>query len=236
MEATATQRITQAALVTAEDLQILSGSVASYLPPLSATAECADRLTRQFPSINELVAFDNAPSRAVRSLTVESRAKDYSCSLSLTLDKDDTANVRYTIRGREESVLALRSAVDAFLSATRPAYWPLARINALMLAPLLIVGASLLPAVLIFRVFKVPSLLSPGFAVFLVGCGLFGVLPVYLATRLNRLRAYLFPMCLFSWQQGQKHAGHLSYLRTVVLVGLIISVAGSIIAGLITIR
>jgi hypothetical protein len=187
--------------------------------------------------VADLVAYDNAPSRGVRSLTLYSRAMDDPCSFSLTLDSDTISNVRSSIRGSEESVLFLKSAVDAFLSATRPPYWPLAGTSFWYLPPFGLVGLALALPVLSY-VFR------PGSAFFSVGSArtaVFGVIvlvlgsaPVFFASSVDRLRHYLFPTCVFAWQQGKKPADHLSFIRTVILLGIVISAAGSILAALFT--
>ncbi|MGK2856490.1 MAG: hypothetical protein ACSLFQ_04710 [Thermoanaerobaculia bacterium] len=159
---------------------------------------------------------------------------DYNTSLSLSLESTVISNIRYSVRGEEEVVLALKSALEGFLSATRPSYWLFCKLSVSM------VSATLLALVLIsivvrnFTELVSPLGKTPGWS----GVGLVVVImvtastimPLLLQSWTDRLRKYLFPTSHFAWQQGAKRAKHLSFVRSVVLLGFTVGVFASLVA------
>ena len=235
MKATADRRLTQAALITATDLDALTKAVAPYLPQVTASAECLDGITRHFDSVRALTEYDNASARAVRAFTLNGRSTDRATYLRLSIDSDASSNIRYSLEGDEPTVFVLDSALDSFFSAIRPGYWFLARIDFATFLPLL--WSVLLLAVAFSRIPGTPSSpfprFSPAFwsAVLLLSFAVF-LIPYLLSHLFNRLRGFLFPMSAFCWGQGLKRHDARSFLRTFVILGLILCVIGSVIAAL----
>jgi hypothetical protein len=229
--------VKHAVVLTADSIEKVCSLLESNFGPVKIEARCADRITREFESAAELIAYDNHRVREIRRLEFESRS-----------DENWRQNAAVTMGGAMLEIMFLMSAPsDALLLKTRaefqdlllelrPWYSFITSDNVLLgifVLPGILTGVSSLaraagflsPAPAPARELSLndPGALSAIFVAFvLVGIAMWLV---------HRLRAAFFPKVVFALGTGAQRHATKENMRWSVVVALIIGIVGSIIAN-----
>jgi hypothetical protein len=213
----------------------LHARILAILPTVNISCECSDGLERQFSSVDELLHFGNPSSAAITSMTIRGVGKDRDDRFTLSLDSKDTRNVWISIDASEEVGLALNSLARSTLDSMRPWYSPVAKADwttvAFVVWMLSYVG---IVAVAIVRqgISNIPwdRLDSAKFTLIDAFRGMFlGLIPIGAGVVLNILRDRYFPKGSFMIGDGKARSARLEVVRTLVIVGFVISMASSLV-------
>jgi hypothetical protein len=225
------------------DIEKFLGSVEQYLPRMSISASCADRLNRTFADIEELKKFNNSQRTAITELEIIASDDKRSQRFSMALSNDERHNVRISLDADESIAIHVNDLYQDFLDSVRPWYSWIARADGyfVVLGILLFALFGML-AVILFKLsnlftllnaksipFKWPKFEVPG-TVFL-NSFLFSLLIPFVVVTINRFRSKFFPMGTFAFGDGENRHNRDEVIRTVVIVGFAVSVASSLVVA-----
>ncbi len=239
MNASRNSHLTQPYVLTSDELTKLCRDMKDLTDEVDFEAECGDNIKRQFALLAELLEFENPPKKDIKALWITAASKDRKTRLLLKLDKDSSSNILISIEGSEGSVIAINDLVEERISSMKPWYNFMARTDfvSILLILLLVLILGIVLAVVFGMVGGVDRPSSPVsirstvtgqvIALALV------LAPFILGYILNRIRQAVFPMGVFALGQGAKRHSDKELVRTVVVVGFLVSFASSIVAALV---
>jgi len=239
MNASRHNRVTQPFVLTPTELTKLCENLENLALNVEFEAKCKDNIKRKFPSLNELLKFENPPKRDILKLSLWGRSKERDLRVWLEFDKDTSSNVLISIDGSEEETIVINDLIEELLSAVKPWYGFLTKTDyTLMLLTgvlVLFLGVALAIALGIIGGTDKPS--SPetvrsSIVGQLIAIA-FVIAPLVFGYFLNRIRANVFPMGVFAIGQGAKRHTDKELFRTLVVVGFFVSLAASVIVSLI---
>ncbi len=222
-----------------ENVAHLGHLLTAFGKDVTCEISCSDGLSRQFEDIGDLLAYDNPPTRQIRSIEVEVRGPGRHAEIELGHERR-LENVRIWMEGPEADVVTLDRGIEEFLLATRPWYARLATIegsSVVVSALLSLAGISAAALVAVGLGFITPSERGVGdsskieagaFAA--VGIlAIFGVIGAGYVW--HRVSLRWFPVGTFAIGQGLARYEHQEWIRRTVVV-TVVSLVASIVAGL----
>lgn len=230
----------QAFVIRADVLRRLGDILETKVGKLSITARCTDDVQREFRNVQALIEYDNIRSRQICRLGLDSRSDDRSKSASISFDSGPFSLVDLSITSpSDEFVVAVRQDVLALVGELRPWYGRVSTVDFTGLALLtlgVIPAASLigllLAVVLGFVTINITH--GPTSASEIRGMALFCLAVVAAAGviwALDRTRDRLFPAAVFAIGEGLTRYQTQDTIRWVVVVGLVVSCVGSLLAS-----
>lgn len=223
------------------DIEKFLESVKQYLPRMSISASCTDRLNRTFADIDELRKFNNSQRTAIAELEIIASDDKRSQRFSMALSNNERHNVRISLDADESIAIHVNDLYQDFLDSVRPWYSWIARADAYFVVFGIWLFALLgLLAAILFKLFQLFSLLEaksipfkwpkfevPG-TVFLSSV-LIGLVVPFVVAAINRFRSKFFPMGTFAFGDGENRYNRDEVIRTVVIAGFAISVVSGLI-------
>jgi hypothetical protein len=237
IRASRNEYLSQAFLIDESDLTKLTNDIMRFIGPPVFTCLCSDRITRQFDSLNAFLSYENSPSRKVEVVRLRARSEDFSQEVSLRFSGETDRNINVDVSGDEDTVLALSDAIEDRLSGIRPWYWRIASAStSIAFWALYILIVAVVP---LFRSFRagmpIGQILSPKSMSWSWSVGLgfvaLGILLKFAIDWLDRMKRAVFPMASFAIGQGAKRHRDMELIRTVVVIGFVISLLSSFAAS-----
>jgi hypothetical protein len=232
MNASASESLTQAVVITALELSTLEKRLTPLIGPIKYRALCSDGIRREFSSLQELVEFDNAPRRAITVLLMSARSEDFRTVFSLLIQSETSRSIQWNVEGSESAVVATKDALESFFSSVRAPYFFLARFDYFLAFSIVFPVAFLIWALPgLPSLIRNPDLMRKATPWGLISGFFLGMLPALVGVFLNQLRNRVFPMASFCLGQGIKRHEAKTFLRTAVVLGVLVSIVGSVIGA-----
>ena len=243
MNASRTEFLDEVFVLDEEELRKLIGSLLDFAPALNISIKCSDKLERKLQNIEDLLQFENSPSKEILSLRLSGLTDKYERSVTIEFENKKGASVYLNLDGPEDSVLSLSSALQDRLTSVRPWYAFFAQRDAVNVV-FAFLGLSFLGLVC-FVAFNLltgrwnsdgantndPKATMLAWLI-IIGILFVSAIAVFL---LNRTQRALFPIGVFAIGQGKKRNAKKEWLRTSVVVAFVISVVAGIVVLIITI-
>lgn len=204
---------------------------------VSATAHCADNARRGFESLSQLLAFDNARAKQIRSLQFSARSEDGKRHANVAFRGRFASNpIAVTLSAPEDGEILQKSEeLKDTIDGTRTWYSLISRVD---------MGAGFIACLVVLWFVLDIAVGDPpdprvgvglGRAVFLTVqlMGFFGVIGLF-GWVLWRLHARYFPRAFFALGQGAERYKDDEKMRWVVIIGFAISVFGSFVVAFLT--
>lgn len=233
MQVHATGEYPAAIIIDEESISRIWKHVENFSKEASATVSCADGIERKFQNLDDLLHYENSIRAAVS--TIEILGVTPERSISVTIGRKHGVRAALSIRGEEQEVTAIRAKVLDSFTGMRAWYSPIATLD------LWIVWFS------IFMIFMlVIQLMLPGETQsrpernFSEAVQALGKLVLFLAPvfafifGVSRLKTRYFPMVSVAIGQGARRHSTDEQVRWSVVIGLLVSLAGSAIYALIS--
>ena len=206
----------------------------SAIGSVSATARCADDARREFGSLSQLLAFDNAKAKEIYSLQFSARSQDFERRGDVTfVGRSRLTPISVTLSAQEDGeILQAREELKDVIDGTRAWYSSISRVNVGILF-LAFVGILWLVAKIALGDPPGPRLgVELGQAVMRAAqvLGILGALGLFCWV-LWRLHARYFPLAFFALGQGAERYRFDDNIRWVGIVGLVVSVFGSLVVS-----
>lgn len=232
MNVSRSERMTRVFVLTWGDLERFLSSVSGVLPKYSIDAACADRLNRSFESIDDLHEFGNPERCSITELKIAGLDERGYEKLTVTLNSDESHNVRIYINADDPIGIRLNEISNDFVDSLRPWYswvsrtdWYLATFGLLALFWVVSYGP-----ILMKTEFITIKSSGEGIPIRAIGKGiLLGLLPMFIGIALNMVRSRFFPMGFFAFGHGHNRHSRLEVIRTVVIVAFVISIISSVV-------
>ncbi len=216
------------------DIEKLLASVAQYLPAISISASCVDRLNRTFADIEELKRFGNSQRAAIAELIIIARDSNRSQRFSIALSNDERHNVRISLETDESIAIQLNDFYQDYIDSVRPWYSWIASADWYFVA----LGFWFFVQFggFVIAVFKATSLSFewpkdgvPGPV--LLKSFLIGMLPLFVGAAMNRLRNRFFPTGTFAFGDGENRHNRNEVVRTALIAAFAVSVISSLVVS-----
>ena len=225
----------RAFVLSEEDLRALSETVGVLGAP-KYKLDCSDALSREPQALDDVLRFDNSPERSIVRLTLTACTSDLKSWASISFGNEEFINLRIQLEGSEEAIVPLNRELESRLAAMRPWYAIMTRGDVFLLSMAFLFGlVFLLAAVVAFGPDRIASSPTPDLRreARSVALGL-GTPAVWfgLAWLLHRARNWLFPIGSFVLGSGKARYDVREKIRWTVVVGFVVSVAGSFVAAL----
>jgi hypothetical protein len=216
-----------------DGLRRICDNLSRLFPVVHLAAKCSDKLDREFTSVDDLLEFANPARSAIQELSIRARDTEWKKSFSLSLANKHYANVYVSIEADNESAPELNSLADDAIESMRPWFSWIARVDwywlVLQIWILWWVGFILLALVLHgdrqislggARAIRTHDMLR-SIAI--------GLTPTLAGFALNLVRNRFFPVGTFALANGKARHTQNEVIRTVIIVGIAISVITSAI-------
>jgi hypothetical protein len=213
---------------------------------ISCTLHCSDKIDRKYKSLDELLTFDNHAKHQIRSLSLTAYSRDAdrgisnTCVVLLYNNRPPGFNTYVSAEGDEAFVVQVIDGLNTRFDAMRPWYAVIAKYNWLAIFLLIFsyfvtqtvrntARSNYTPRQLISDVVSAPfsKILIVSFTL-LVFC----VILAAIMQLIDRIMLFVFPTGAFALGLGKQRHANKEILRTVVVIGLAMSVIGSVIATL----
>lgn len=130
MNAKFSKDIQDAFIAGPDGLKKLGSLFSDRIGPLEIQIDCVDEITRNFPSMEELLLYENAKSKAIKSLRLFARSKDSNQRAEIKFTDSEWRGISIELDASQEVVSRLKDEVLDILSGMRPWYAPVHRIEA----------------------------------------------------------------------------------------------------------
>lgn len=215
-----------------EDVDRLHCRFADEFPIITIKASCADGLTREFSDLGELKQFSNAKRVAIDTLQFECRDQVYKNRSSIYFEASAAKNVRFSVDANEVAGTSLNTFFMDFLDSIRPWYSKLAGFDfSIAVTVIALTSTMLLVLFAWLKGFLKSVTVSAGSGERAFKSFAASVVIMVTAGLLNHFKGKFFPMGSFAFGDGLKRHDNFEVLRTVVIVGFIVSIAASIFYG-----
>lgn len=239
MKASKDGYFTRAFVMTPDDLKRLVEVIEGFATIRYFKISCADKVDREFPSVDELLKFENPPKKSIKALRIFTASKGDITSLTLRFDTDSMRNIYYSVEGEEAAVLDFMERLEERLSGMRP-WYALAADTGFrgMLLPALVGGVT----ALVVHTVGLRALLSTGllpekpssYAQLVFASTVSVLVGVGVQLPIMKIRKACFPNGMFAIGQGAKRYRDKDVIRQAVIVGFAIEIiAGVTLAFLI---
>ncbi|MDX6557950.1 MAG: hypothetical protein QOF72_999 [Blastocatellia bacterium] len=234
MKVSRQESLAQPFVLTGADLERLSLRLRNLANRISFEIECKDKLKREFATLQELLDFENPPSKEIQSLRIMASSEDLNTRIWLKLENDTARNIFVSIEGDESAALSANDSLEEIFSAIRPWYSRLSRtdfylvLTIILMTPLLVLLLGMALGLVKINPNEPFSLQAalPG----IVRGSLIGIAPLVFGAMLNRVKRTLFPIGVFAIGQGAKRHKDKEIIRTLVVVAFFVSLASSVLA------
>lgn len=233
MKASKDGHFTRAFVMTPGDLKRLVKVIEDYAAIRYLKVSCADEVDREFPSVDELLKFENPPKKSIKALRIFTAPNGDMTSLTLRFDTDSMRNIYYSIEGEESAVLDFMEQLEERLSGMRPWYALVADTGYRgVLFPFLVglatswlivagvvrsaISIGLLPEIWNLSVQAVIGTV----ALFLLG--------MFAQQSILKIRRAFFPNGMFAIGQGAKRYKDADIVRQAIIVGFGIEILGGV--------
>ncbi len=206
-------------------------SVSARLPRVTVSAKCADKLDREFASLQELKNFGNPARAEILELRISGRDPERDQRFALSLSNDRNSNIRISLDADEEVGVALNDLASDTVDSLRPWYswvakadWYWVVLGGWIGTQIAVVAVKLFLASDKVVTFAIES--STGSQ--LLQSMLIGFAPLAVGIFLNSVRDKFFPVGTFAIGQGELRHTSREVTRTVLIAGLAVSVVTSV--------
>jgi hypothetical protein len=216
---------TQAFVLRRDDLQKLHKIIYLADDVCSFEIVCTDGLTREFRDLNELLEYENPPSKAIRTLSIESRSGDWNRSASIRFSAKDRDNIHIRLRGSEEEVSKYTAKIDDFFPSVSPWYGWISITRFVAIAYALGVFILVIAALSGYVSIVVSESPLDKVRFMFYNMGIFYI-PLAVGSLLNKLRDWAFPLSVFAIGQGNERHQRKERLREILITAIILPAVG----------
>lgn len=226
--ATHSSRSRRPFVINAAALQRISSAL-TEIGPLRYRSACADGIERSFDSLDELLAYPNAPRVAMQSLTIEAKAPRSARAARITILTGRSGSIAIRATAAEGELTRLLPKLRDELVGTRPQYWILAepRGRTMYLALGMMMLAILAGPVWTNWAAVMLLVRQP------IACACAGLLVLSVGYVLGRLRDALFPRGIIVLGHAVESESRRAYIRTAVVLAALLGIASSLVASVI---
>jgi len=216
------------------DIEKLLEAIGEFLPVVSISASCSDRLNRAFADVEELKKFSNSRRAAIVEPDLVARDETRSERFSISFNADEQRNVRVSLEADEATAIKVNEIYENFLDSVRPWYswiaradWYFVVLGIWMLIQLGTLAILMLKATTISFTWPKDEISTSE----LMKSFLIGLSPLFVGAAMNRVRNKFFPTGTFAFGDGENRHNSNEVIRTVLIAAFAVSVVSSIVVS-----
>ena len=236
MQASRDREFTHAFVLTSDELRKLVGALREGFPKITFVAQCADTMDRKFDNVDEVLAYENAPRKAIKRLRIRAYGASIEHVCIIRLDNNEFRNISLSIIAPEKVIEDVSESLEERIASMTPWYKWVAAPSAWMwlTAGPVLLYFTIIPLSKMWMQGKLAipdfsTLSAPGY--FLIALIAF-VAALVVAERLfEKFRRILFPMGVFAIGQGERRHENLDKNRIAVALAFVVSVAAGIVTS-----
>lgn len=236
MDAHYSFELPHAFVVGPDELKKLAQLLSVRIGNLEIRADCADDVSRDFMTANDLIAYENSKAKEIRRIHLSARSDDFSKRASIDLSGSRWCGISLDFTARDDVITRLRMQTLDIIAGMRPWYSVMHRIDFVSIGLLayVLLWFGLL-AVVAFKLVPVsdsnednPS--SSAFAQLVVYGGMailfgFGIV-------LNRFRDSIFPRAVFTIGQAEARFKQLERFQWGIVIAFVVSFAAGLVIAI----
>lgn len=200
---------------------------------VEAAALCADDIEREFKSVDELLNYDNIPTRKIASLEFSACSADKATTALLYFNRFLLfKGIEFTAEGPEKDIVTLKHNVTDFIQSLKPWYSLITRddFGFIFFGSTIAALCTILVISLQGILYKNQTSVNP-IAALLLFLGILAILG--LIGVLSALRSRYFPVAAFVLGKGEERYRTDDNVRWVVFVGFFVSLAAAVALALV---
>ncbi len=234
MKVSKDETLTQAFVLENDDLEKLDGELCKYLTTVMYKIKCKDQMTREFDGFSDFIEFENSTKNEIVDLRIIGINSESNSRFYLKFDKDSYRNIYISIEGNEETAIKLGDFFEQILHSIKPWYYPVTRTAIPVILWILILNSYTFYNIIKGNFNDSKILQTPFLYIILliIVCSPIVILFVWLSNKFNKLYFSIFPKGVFAINQGLKRHKDKEVIRTVVVLGFIISFVSSLVVSL----
>jgi hypothetical protein len=260
MSASISQLRIQTVVVAPDDLRKLDNSLRTFGGEPSYEVECADKITRRFSTLDELLSFENPPNKDIRVLRMKTFTTRNKTTAAISFENTtllppivsnssantpgaprQRGNIWISIEGEEQHVVNLLHDLEDRLVAMKPRYSLMSRLDPLSTSVIVLFASFILLIIFAYiYISPVPPNSTgttspitgkpvPTFGAVIIA--LIIILPLLLGIVLWLAQRALYPIAAFRIGQGEKRYKDKDFVRSVVIIGFVVSLLASLVAA-----
>lgn len=202
-------RRNHAFVVTRDDIEKLAGALTGHFQSITISAQCSDAVVRRFDSHNQLVLYENPPSKRIVSLSISSHKSDMSRYYAHADIEIGQSGGRISISASEGISLRLRDKISDIFDGMKPWYSIFTKIDFtyLLIVPIFVlIALSAIASILPSRETPIDRGIGEAARLALISISIVAVSALAFwgaVWWLNRLRDRLFPVVYFALGQNE---------------------------------
>ena len=237
------EELLHAFVVRPDELKKLVELLQKRIGKVDISADCVDKIEREFNTVKELIAYENSKSKRIRRIHLSARSDNYSKSATIVFRDSFFVGVSINVSGREDVVSRLKEEMLDIIAGMRPWYDAMSHINFVIVISIvlwILMTFWLIPFVVdvVMKFRGIPMSDYKGkdisFSVYLRQ-----VMPIstllaliFVSTYMlyfKRLHKFLFPRAFFMIGQGKSRFEHQQRVRWCVIIGFFVSLAAGLV-------
>lgn len=228
MKASKSSYFSQSVVLSGEDLKVIVNQVREVFGRITIEAGCSDGVSRSFDNIEELLSYENYKETEISSLSLRGYSLAAEGAIRLEFSRRQFYNITYRIDADSIQFEKLHKFIESRVRAMRPWYWFFSPNNiwGISIIALMVASLNLIITRIASKIMPPLSLGTKSLVVVIVLSTLVGII---WNQALYRVFARFFPVAVFAWNQGSKRHQDLDYIRTVVVIALIIEIVTGIL-------
>lgn len=230
----------EALVLTPNDVRALFTLLSEFSEMGTIDISCADKINRTPANVDELLVYENSPSKEIMELRFRGNHSDRTKSVRLKIANNQWESFNLDVEGPEDNVINLTEKIQEKLTGMIPWYRFAARTNFLVWGIAITLFLAVTVRILMDFMLDSPAsgtihsktwqdalynLLMIGIIMFLFA------IPTFFGLILNKIQSKIFPMVTFAIGQGEKRYKNREIIQTVIVFGFIVSFITTIISS-----
>ena len=232
------EELSHAFVVKPDELKKLVELLQNRIGKVDISADCVDKIEREFNTVKELIAYENSKSKRIQRIHLSARSDNYSKSATIVFRDSFLMGVSINVNGREDVVSRLKEEMLDIIAGMRPWYSWIACVDLVKtFFIILVIPFIILPIFILFEWILISdssssdSEIVKGSAIWT----LFGLSTLLCFWGLRRLRGFLFPKVVFTIGQQESRFKLLEKVRWIAVslgVSLAVGLVGLMIKNI----
>ena len=203
---------------------------------VNASVVCADEITREFTSWEQLAAYDNPPAKMAVELTLEAQSEDLETSVEVEFSDGTWQTIEVEIHATERVGAGIKDKILDILDGTKPWYSPFAG----DVRPILFALSILVPMSYVVLDQNPPDA-TPGklegssnrsfhYHVLVILTASAALALVYIVVqKISKLWSWIFPKTYFAFGQGENRYNTVEKFQWGTSIAFVVSVTASLV-------
>lgn len=236
------EELSHAFVVRPDELKKLVELLQKRIGKVDISADCVDKIEREFDTLKELITYENSKSKRIRRIHLSARSDNYSKSATIVFRDSFLMGVSINVNGREDVVSRLKEDILDIVAGMRSWYGVIHRVNffyVFLISWLILLIIRILSYIsalaLKFKWVPVDEILTSLAALPQGWLAILAILLIVLGIFSNNLRDFFFPPIIFAIGQGEARFKRKEQLQWGIVITFFVSLAATLVGSIIVV-